>query len=53
MIDGEVNRQAMMIAFLDSFLMLAIVLHAVAFLASDDSGYITGTVIPVGGGDLG
>ena len=25
----------------------------ILFLASDDSGYITGTVIPVGGGDLG
>ena len=30
MIDGEVNRQAMMIAFLDSFLMLAIVLAVLA-----------------------
>jgi dihydroxycyclohexadiene carboxylate dehydrogenase len=25
----------------------------ILFLASDDSAYITGTVIPVGGGDLG
>ena len=26
---------------------------AIAFLASDEAGYITGTVLPVGGGDLG
>ena len=25
----------------------------ILFLASDDAGYITGTILPVGGGDLG
>jgi dihydroxycyclohexadiene carboxylate dehydrogenase len=25
----------------------------ILFLASDDASYITGTVVPVGGGDLG
>jgi dihydroxycyclohexadiene carboxylate dehydrogenase len=33
--------------------MLAEQANAILFLASDDASYITGTILPVGGGDLG
>ena len=45
MIDGEVNRQAMMISFLDSFVMMAIMTLIMAPLP-----FLLGKDIPVGGG---
>jgi DHA2 family multidrug resistance protein len=44
MIDGEVNRQAMMISFLDSFVMMAIMMLVMAPLP-----FLLSKNIPVGG----
>jgi dihydroxycyclohexadiene carboxylate dehydrogenase len=54
----EVWYQAIIDQTIDSSLMhrygsIAEQVNAILFLASDESSYITGTVLPVGGGDLG
>ena len=48
MVDQTIDR-----TFLGRYGTIREQVNAILFLASDESSYMTGTVVPVGGGDLG
>ncbi len=47
-VDQTIDR-----TFMDRYGTIQEQVNAIVFLASDDSSYMTGTVVPVGGGDQG